>query len=128
MNVNDAPIFVMSCVATLSMIATIGIFWAGIFALLGGRDTVWECSWQWPARLLGYFQTLGEMHLILGMRAAFVRWVTDEPRRQSHAPHDVHLHAPVATRRPVSGHYLTVGARARQRGANQRQQSRRHAA
>lgn len=120
MNVNDAPIYVMSCVATLIMIATIGIFWAGIFALLGGRDTVWECSWRWPARLMAYLQMLGEIDLFLGMRSAFVRWVTDEPRRQRHNAGDVRLHVPVAPRRPVSGHYLTVGARARQRGADPR--------
>lgn len=116
MNVNDAPIYVMTCVATLSMIATIAIFWAGIFALLGGRDTVWECSWRWPTRLMASIQSLGEARLIFGMRAAFARFVADEPRPQHLAPGDRRLPMVAAPRRPVSAHYMTVGARARQRG------------
>lgn len=115
MNVNDAPIFLMTCVATLSMIVTIGIFWAGIFALLGGRDTVWECSWRWPARLAASLRSLGEIQPIWSMRAAFARFVADEPRQQRSTRNDLRQPVMAAPRRPVSAHYMTVGARARQR-------------
>jgi hypothetical protein len=112
--VNEWPIYAMGGLATLSMVAIVGIFWVGIFALLAGRDTVWECSWRWPARLIACIKAIGESRIISSARVAFTHFVTDEPRRSPYAPNSERLAAVPASRRPAAEHYLTPGARARQ--------------
>jgi hypothetical protein len=127
MTVNDVTIFAMGTMAALSMIATIGIFWTGIFALLAGRDTVWECSWQWPGKLMARLHAAGETPMIAAMRVAFVRFITNEPRRQTDRRQAPHQPQPAA-RRPAAEHYLTVGARARMRSQGYAPRSSRRAA
>ena len=111
MNVTDAPIVALGTMAVLAMAATISIFWIGLFAILSGRDTVWECSWRWPSRLLARLEAMRDARAILGLRVAFARFVAGESARPAAA--DARLRTLSQVRRPTSHHYLPVGARAR---------------
>jgi membrane protein implicated in regulation of membrane protease activity len=127
MSVNDVSIFALGLMAVLCMAATIAIFWIGLFALLSGRDIVWECSWSWPGRLLARWRALSEMSIIVSLRSAFVRFVDDQ-RVLQQASGSSRFRMVPNVRRPVSHHYLTVGARARMRAGTQEGRSPRRAA
>jgi hypothetical protein len=110
----DRPTLFLGALALLSATVLAILVVMGLRALLLGRDTVWECSWRTPPRVLLWWDQI---------RTTQPRQLVDSAIRASYRAHARQVallqQRPQAARRPIrSHHYLTVGERARLRAAN----------
>lgn len=132
---NSAPILVLGSLALFTAAVQAILFALGMRSFILGRDYVWECSWQFPGRVVAALSRVRHwqphVHNLGALAATFqgkavsggqalrrrARPLSRTMIRPLNLPNLQALAGPTAgNRRPVSSqHYQTVGERMRAR-------------